>query len=259
MSLGGALGGAGHDAVGVLARSGEAATGASRRFNTSPLGWDEDLPSADLLILAVRDDAIGEVAVRLAPHSAAARFAIHLSGMTPLSTLEPLANAGVGIGSFHPLQTLPNPVDGEASIPGAWVAVTAIDPLLQEYLQELAHSIGARPFPLADAHRELYHAAAVASSNYLIAALALADELFRRVGVPFEAAQPLVTTVTENAFRLGPLAALTGPIARGDITTVRGQLKAVARWVPEMEDDFRAFGKATARVAGTMSIFEDVL
>lgn len=259
MSLGRALRSAGHDAVGVLARSREAAGEAARHLDTRSLDWNEGLPPADLLILAVRDDAIGEVAGRLAPEAAAVRFAIHLSGMTPLAVLEPLAGAGVSIGSFHPLQTLPNPVDGEAAIPGAWVAVTAVSSELQEYLERLARSIGARPFPLADAHRDLYHAAAVASSNYLVAALALAEELFRRAEIPFEAARPLVAAVTENAFRLGPLAALTGPIARGDISTVRGHLEAVRRWAPEMEDDFRAFGRATARVAGTMSVFEDVL
>jgi predicted short-subunit dehydrogenase-like oxidoreductase (DUF2520 family) len=65
--------------------------------------------------------------------------------------------------------------------------------------------------------------------------------------------------VVENAFRLGPLAALTGPVARGDVGTVRGQLAAVARWAPEMEDDYRAFARATARVAGTEATFEGVL
>ena len=119
--------------------------------------------------------------------------------------------------------------------------------------------MAARPFPLADAHRDLYHAAAAAASNYLIAALTLAEELFQRAGVPFEAARPLVDAVTDNAFRLGPLRALTGPIARGDVGTVRGHLEAVAHFAPEMEDDFRAFGRATARIAGTLPDFEGIL
>jgi predicted short-subunit dehydrogenase-like oxidoreductase (DUF2520 family) len=259
MALGRVLRSAGHGAVGVLARNRDAASAAAQRLNTHPLDWDDDLPSADLLILAVRDDAIEEVAGSLAPRAAAVRFAVHLSGLQPVVVLERLSNAGAGIGSFHPLQTLPNPEDGAASIPGAWVAVSTEDADLRGFLEDLARSIKARPFPLADAHRDLYHAAAAASSNYLIAALALAEELFVKAEVPFEAARPLVTTVTENAFRLGPLAALTGPIARGDVGTVRGHLAAVARWAPEMEDDFRAFARATARVAGTMAVFEEVL
>jgi predicted short-subunit dehydrogenase-like oxidoreductase (DUF2520 family) len=259
MSLGTALVRRGHRAVGILARSVESASQAAQQLETQPLSWDEDLPPADLLILAVRDDAIDEVAGRLASHCGAVRFAVHLSGLKPVTNLASLSAAGLLVGAFHPLQTLPNPEDGAASLPGAWVAVTASDPELHGFLEELAYSIEARPFPLADARRDLYHAAAAASSNYLIAALALADELFQRAGVPFQAARPLVTAVTENAFRLGPLAALTGPIARGDVGTVRSQLAAVARWAPEMEDDYRAFARATARVAGTVSIFAEIL
>jgi len=175
-----------------------------------------------------------------------------------VATLAALSAVGPRIGSLHPLQTLPNPVDGAAALPGAWIAVTAQDGGLASFLKDLTNSVGARPFVLADAHRDLYHAAAAAASNYVIAALALAEELFGRVGVPFAAARPLVEAVTHNAFQLGPLAALTGPIARSDVGTVRSQLAAVARWAPELEDDFRAFAKATARVAGTAASFEDV-
>jgi predicted short-subunit dehydrogenase-like oxidoreductase (DUF2520 family) len=259
LSLGVALRRAGHRAAGVLARNPEAGTGAARQLDTQPLVWEDDLPAADLLILAVRDDAIEEVAARLAPRAAAVRFAVHLSGLTPVSALEALSAAGPRVGSLHPLQTLPNPADGAAALPGAWVAVTADDVGLRELLEDLAHSIDARPFPLADAHRDLYHAAAAASSNYVIATLALAEELFGRAGVPFAAAHPLVEAVIDNAFRLGPLGALTGPIARSDVETVRAQLAAVARWAPEMEDDYRAFAKATARVAGTTASFEKIL
>lgn len=259
LSLGIALRDAGHQAIGVLGRRNDAAAVAARQLDSQVLEWDDDLPSADLLVLAVRDDAIEEVAGRVASHAGEVRFAVHLSGLKPVAVLGALSGGGTRIGSLHPLQTLPNPADGAASLAGAWVAVTAEDSELREFLGDLAHSIAARPFPLADAHRDLYHAAAAASSNYVIAALALAEELFRRVGVPFGAARPLVTTVTDNAFRLGPLAALTGPIARGDVGTVQSQLAAVTRWAPEMEDDFRAFARATARVAGTVATFEEIL
>ncbi len=259
LSLGVALQRAGHQAAGVLARRPEAASDGTRRLQTDVLDWDDDLPSADVLILAVRDDAIAEVAGRLAARAGAVRFAVHLSGLKSVDTLAALSTSGLQIGSLHPLQTLPNPEDGSAALSGAWMAVTADRLELREFLEDLARSIGGRPFVLADAHRDLYHAAAAASSNYVIAALALAEELFQRAGVPFAAARPLVAAVTDNAFRLGPLGALTGPIARGDVGTVRGQLAAVVRWAPEMEDDYRAFARATARVAGTEATFQEIL
>lgn len=259
LSLGVALRRSGHTAVGVLARSPGAASEAARQLDSHVLAWEADLPPADLLVVAVRDDAIEEIAARLAPIAGKIRYAVHLSGLKPVATLEALAAAGPQTGSLHPLQTLPNPVDGAAALGGSWVAVTAGDAGLLQFLGDLALSIEMRPFPLADEHRDLYHAAAAASSNYVIAALAMAEELFELAEVPFAAARPLVEAVTDNAFRLGPHGALTGPIARRDVGTVLGQLAAVARWAPTMEDDYRAFAKATARVAGTEDTFEEIL
>jgi predicted short-subunit dehydrogenase-like oxidoreductase (DUF2520 family) len=259
MSLGIALSRAGHRAVGLLARSPQDAAEAARQLEAPLLAWDKDLPPADLLVIAVRDDAIGDVAARLAPGVGAIRYAVHLSGLQPVALLASLSAAGVEPGSFHPLQSLPNSADGAAALPGSWIAVTAADPGLQEFLEELARSFQARPFLLADANKDLYHAAAAASSNYVVAALALAEGLFELAGVPFIAARPLVEAVTDNAFRLGALGALTGPIARGDVGTVRSQLAAVERLAPDLEDDFRAYARATARLAGTGATFEEIL
>ena len=259
LSLGIALRDADHHPVGVLARDPEAAAVAARRLDAPVLEWDIQLPPADLLVVAVRDDAIAGAAGRLAPYCADVSYAVHLSGLKPLSALVALSAAGPRVGSFHPLQSLPNAEDGAAALAGAWVAVTAGDARLRAFLEDVARSIDARPFALTDEHRDLYHAAASACSNYVITALALAEELFTLAGVPFEVAAPLVDTVAANAFRLGPVAALTGPIARGDVGTVSGQLAAVAVSAPEMEDDFRAFARATARIAGTTATFEEIL
>jgi predicted short-subunit dehydrogenase-like oxidoreductase (DUF2520 family) len=259
MSLAFALRHAGHEPVAVTARSEKAGTLAAQRLGTRLVAGEEPLPSADVVVLAVRDDAIEEVADDLATRAGRVRYAVHLSGLKPVDCLAGLAAAGLRVGAFHPLQTLPNPEDGSAALPGAWVAVTAADAGLHSLLEDLAYSIGARPFDLADSHRDLYHAAAAASSNYLVAALALAEELYRRADVPFEVSRPLAETVVDNAFRLGPLAALTGPVARGDVGTVQGQLAAVARWAPDMVDDYRAFARATARIAGTETTFEGIL
>lgn len=259
LSLGIALRRDGHRAVGVLARSHEAASEAAGQLDTRVLAWEEELPPADLLVVAVRDDAISEVATRLGPIAGQVRYAVHLSGLKPVAALGALAAVGPKTGSFHPLQTLPNPLDGAAALAGSWVAVTADDAGLLEYLEDLAVSIEMHPFPLDDQHRGLYHAAATAASNYVIAALAMAEELFELAEVPFAAAHPLVEAVIDNAFRLGAQRALTGPIARSDVGTVLGQLAAVARWAPEMEEDYRAFARATARVAGTEAALEDIL
>ena len=248
---------AGHHLVGVLARRFEGLEAASA---TLPVGrwleWHEPLPGADLLLVAVSDDAIAEVAGRLAPFAGAVGGAVHLSGLTSVGALGPLA---CPIGSFHPLQTLPNPRDGAARLRGAWVAVTTADDALFNRLVGLARSIGCRPFALADDRKALYHAAATAASNYPVAALAMARRLFEAAGVGFGVAEPLVRATVDNALALSPEAALTGPVARGDAGTVAAQVEAVRRAAPDLAEDFVAFVRATARLAGTEGALREAL
>ncbi len=118
--------------------------------------------------------------------------------------------------------------------------------------------MGGRPFDLDDEQKVVYHAAAAAAANFPVAALAVASDLFDAAGVPFEAAKPLVEAIVANAFDLGPRAALTGPVARGDAETVAAQLAAVAAHRPGWEQAFRWFVSATADVAGTTDQLEDL-
>ena len=247
---------AGHDIVGVLGRSNVISRAAT--LDAPVLDWAAPLPDCDLVIVAVRDDAIRPVAELLASSAGGAQAATHLSGLTSVEALTALKKVGLGIGGFHPLQTMPNPHDGSMALSGAWVGITAGAPL-REKLEDLAVSIGARPFALDDSRRPLYHAAAACAANYVLAALGMAEEAFAAAGVPFEVARPLVTEVVANAFDLGPRVALTGPIARGDVGTVAAQIAAVEAVDPQLADDFKAFGRATARLVGTGEAMREVL
>jgi predicted short-subunit dehydrogenase-like oxidoreductase (DUF2520 family) len=227
-------------------------------LDSVPLAWDRPLPSADLLVVAVRDDAVTEVAARLAAVAGAVDAAVHVSGVTPVSALAPLAASGP-VGSLHPLQTLPSPEAGARKLAGAWVAVTSDDEPLAGRLSALAASLGARPFRLEDHHKPLYHAAAVAAANYPVAVLAMAERLFAAAGVDFAAAEPLVAAAVGNAFALGPTAALTGPVARGDAGAVAANVDAVRWAAPDLLEDFVALARATARVAGTTEAVDGAL
>jgi len=249
----------GHAITGVLARDPSAASAAADRLQSHALSWGADLPAADLLVLAVRDDAIAEVAERLAPHAGAVGGAVHLSGVGPVGLLGPLAAAGLAVGSFHPLQTLPTPEAGAARLEGAWVGVSTDDDLFADRLFSLAASIGMRPFELADDAKPLYHAAAAAAANYTLAALGLSERLFEAAGVPFEAAGPLVEAVIRNALEMGAGEALTGPISRGDVGTVARQVAAVRGLDPALGEDFVALGRMAARMAGTEEQMREAL
>lgn len=246
-----------HTALGVLGRGDVQA--AANRLRCPALRWDEPLPPADLVMVAVRDDAIGEVARKLRPPTRG--IAMHLSGMASVSALAPLAAEGASIAAFHPLQTLPDPDRGAGALTGAFVAITTTDADVSGWLSDFADSLGARPFALADEQKPLYHAAAAASSNYVVTVLALAFELFRGAGVDPQAARPLVEAVVENVFDVGPAAALTGPIARGDVGTVAAQRSALATLGEDPARRFLTLARLTAELAGTTEVmaaaFED--
>ena len=197
----------------------------------------------------------GSIAGRIP--AAAGAGAVHLSGLVARTALDSLAAAGYRTGTFHPLQTLPNPDSGSARLSGAWVGITADD--LAPVLFEFAESLGMKPFTIADDKKSLYHAAAAAAANFPLASLAMSYDLFADAGVPFEAARPLVEAIVANAFELGPRAALTGPVARGDVGTVRKQLDAIAVAEPGWVADFATLVKTLARISGNGPAFEEML
>jgi predicted short-subunit dehydrogenase-like oxidoreductase (DUF2520 family) len=259
LSVAAAAQASGHVIAAVVGKSKDHAASAAASLGAAALATADDLPLADLMLVATRDDAIPDVAADLAPHvGGAVAAAAHLSGLKTVSALAPLADAGCDTGSFHPLQTLPSPEAGAARLSGAWVAVTADEPL-RTTLHELARSVGAHPFDLADGAKALYHAGAAAAANFPLLALTMASDLFSAAGVPFAAARPLVEAVVANAFALGPRPALTGPVARGDLGTVAAQLDAVAAAAPEWVAPFAAGVLHLAGLAGRGDDFRDLL
>ena len=246
-----AANGAGHDVVAIAARDPEQAYGVARRLDANVLAIGEPIPAVDLIVVAVRDHAIEDVAGQVAPVARnAAAGAVHLSGATSVSALAPFAAQGLAVGSFHPLQTMPTPDQGARSLAGAWMAVTANEPLRSE-LHTFAASIGGIPFDLRDEDRSTYHAAAAAAANFPIAAFSIAQRLLEAADVPFEAIRPLVDRIVANTFELGPSVSLTGPIARGDADTINAQVEAVRSTAPNLVAAFEAMVSATTDVAAS--------
>jgi predicted short-subunit dehydrogenase-like oxidoreductase (DUF2520 family) len=242
---------AGHRIAGVLARRPEAVPP-----GMPALAWERPLPPCDLLVVAVRDGAIAEVALRLAGLRPSFEVACHLSGFTPAAALDRL---GSRVGSLHPLQTLPDPERGAAALTGAWAAISSGDPRAADLLGGFARSLGMRPFPLDDHRKAAYHAASAAASNYVVEALAVAADLFGEAGVPFAAARPLTEAVVRNVFDGGAGSALTGPVARADLATVSGHLAAARAVSPSLGRQVAALIEATALRAGTQDRIEPLL
>jgi len=192
---------------------------------------------AEVVILAVPDDAIEPMCRDLSEEGALGQGAVlHLSGSVSLEALEAAAAAGALGLSVHPLQTFPTVEAALERLRGSPAAVTARAEEGYALGEQLAGDAGCHPFRLPDERKPLYHAAAVFCSNYLTVLVAVGERLFGLAGIqdPVPLLAPLARAALDNVLELGPAEALTGPAVRGDAGTVRRNLQALQAHAPEV-------------------------
>lgn len=204
------------------------------------LGRGSDLSGAaqgaDLVLIATPDPSVAEVArsITVNPEAVVA----HVAGALGLDVLEPHPRRA----ALHPLVSLSEAKSGADRLVGAWFAVAG-DPLIHRVVEDL----GGRKLVVADEERVLYHAAATIASNHLVALLGQVERVAAGAGVPFAAYLDLVRATLENVADLGPAAALTGPVRRGDWATVARHISAI----PEPERRaYEAMADSAARLIG---------
>ncbi len=206
---------------------------------------------AGIVVLAVRDDAVRPLAEALARAGAIRpeHVVLHLSGVQGQEALGSLVSSRAALGSLHPLQTISEPERAPERLRGAWAAVEGM-PRAVAAGEALARALGMRPFRVTGKAKAVYHAGAVFASNYFVVVEAVAQRLLRHAGLThaqaWQALRPLVEGTLENLMRQEPKDALTGPVARGDVDTVRRHVEALTK------DDallYRALGRAALELA----------
>lgn len=239
---------------GLTAGTREIAEAAAIKLNVPCFASNEELAAAcDTLYLTVPDRLVGEVAQSLASSFSEKSVALtgktffHCSGSLGLEELQPLAALGAKVGSFHPLQSF---ASAEVSFRGIYIAVDGTKEA-QETGKEIAAILGALAFNVPAAERKAYHAAACFASNYVVTAMAVAQELMSKWTPTPEAGLaallPLFDGTARNLHQT-KLAreVLTGPIARGDINTVKAHLAVLPL---ELLDMYKALGRQTVCLA----------
>jgi predicted short-subunit dehydrogenase-like oxidoreductase (DUF2520 family) len=236
--------------VGIVGsgRVGTALAGALREAAVEvegPLGRGGRPAGCDAILLCVPDTEIVPAAEVV---TAAAPLVGHTSGATPLSAL---AHAGVEAFGLHPLQTVAHP---GVRFEGTGAAVAGSTPEALAFASALAERLGMTPFEIDDEGRAAYHAAASVASNFLVTLQGAAERIAGGAGLEPEQARallaPLVRQTVENIAELGPEAALTGPVARGDEATVAAQRAAVEEAAPELVELFDELVRRTRALAG---------
>ncbi len=193
-------------------------------------GPAEVVAAATTILLAVPDGVIGAVAKAIASQISADQVVLHLSGVHDRTVLAPLSARGAACGSLHPLQTVPDPSTAAERWRGAYAAVEGDDRAVAE-AERLARLLAMTPVRLPAGAKVLYHAGAVAASNYVVTLAGLAARWAQAAGLSAELAvqiyRPLLAGAAANLAAAEPAAALTGPIRRGDLDTVRAHLAAL--------------------------------
>ena len=187
--------------------------------------WTAHLAGRSLVLIAVPDDAISEVAAALAAARAIGpdQVVLHTSGARDRGVLKTLEGQARGLGSFAPAQTVADPATAAERLRGAF-AVLEGDPPAVEQGRLLADKLGMQKLELSAEAKVAYHAGAVLVANLGVALEAMAERVAMAGGVPPEVAGriylPLWEGMVANLAAMGAGPSLTGPVRRGDVETV---------------------------------------
>ena len=208
--------------------------------------------AADLLLLTVPDDMLSNVVTMLAASGAIRKgqYVAHTSGRHGLAVLEPAADLGAHVLALHPAMTFTGTALDLPRLQGCAFGVTAETGPAVAMATELVGMLGGNLVWVPEDKRTLYHAGLAHGANHLVTLVVQAMELLRESGASDPAAtlRPLLTAALDNALTMGD-AALTGPIVRGDVETVRAHLVDIARTRPDTLPAYVALARATANTA----------
>ncbi len=208
----------------------------------------------DLIFITTRDDQVEKVCEKIARESGfkAGDVVLHMSGVLSVEVLNSAKGAGASIASIHPIQSFADIDLAIEQLPGTYFGVTAEEEI-QPLVFELVKDLGGVPIAVKDEDRPLYHAAACVVSNYLVALLYLAQEIYSNIGISNEislrAVWPLIEGTLKNIKEKGTSKALTGPIARGDVDTIKKHLLAFESKLPDATGIYKEMGHYTVDVA----------
>jgi len=245
------LSGMGYPIVAVSSRSRASAQNLAQAVNGCRVFDSQGVAdNAELIFITTPDDAIAQVASQIKWHPG--QGVVHCSGADSADILQPAKKLGAQVGVFHPLQTFASVKQAMENIPGSTFALEAEEPLLKT-LKEMATALGGNWVELKAGDKVLYHAAAVIACNYMVTLIKLATDLWQTFDVPPQKATkallPLLRGTIHNVETVGIPQCLTGPIARGDVGTIKKHLDALEQTAPHLVSTYRELGLQTIPIA----------
>lgn len=208
----------------------------------------------NLIFITTPDDQIEKVceAISVGGGFKPGDTVFHMSGALSNTILMSAKGAGAGTGSIHPMQSFASVDMAIKHLPGSVFGITVDDKGLP-LARQIVEALGGEGVLVRDEDKPLYHAAACAVCNYFVTLIRYGETLYESIGIPrkmaIKAFLPLLRGTLGNIENYGTAKALTGPIARGDVGTIKKHLVALEKAVPEGTDLYKLLGRYTVKLA----------
>jgi predicted short-subunit dehydrogenase-like oxidoreductase (DUF2520 family) len=238
----------------VVTRSRRSARAAVRAIGagTPDAALTSEVLDADVILLSVPDDVLESVAQKLAKiggEKLHGKIVLHTSGALDHRVLAPLARRGAFTGSMHPMQTFSG--RGAPRLDGVIFSIEGAPPA-RRAAQKIASALGGTPVIIHANDKPAYHASGTSVAGHALALVESSTQTLMKIGFTRgranQALLPLIRQMLDNYELLGPRAAWTGPLSRGDYATISKHVKALRRFPREFQDAYAALALLSARV-----------
>jgi predicted short-subunit dehydrogenase-like oxidoreductase (DUF2520 family) len=239
----------------VLNRSAASTESAVKMIGSGKAAYSiESMQAADFWLIGTSDQQISSVAHSMAANRSDLEGAIvfHLAGRFGVDVLTPLQEEGAALAALHPVRSLThsdlslNDFEGTACIAdGAPAALEALKPLIT--------SIRGNWLPVSNINRGLYHAAVAITSNVTKGISWKAQNWLQEAGLPAKTSaavtHQLLQSTMEDLFRIGARQSITGPVVRGDTSTIEAHIAALQSVYPDDVDVYRILARTVLELA----------
>lgn len=252
----------GYEVAGVASRTVASAEKLAAQLNCPVLNNHEVANLAELVFITTPDRKIASVSAEIAAAGGfcPGQVVAHTSGAHAADELQGAHKAGALAVSIHPLQSFAEVQAAMDNLPGSYFALEG-DEEAMHWARQVVEDLEGKSFTISAVHKPLYHAAACIASNYLVSLMHFATSLYAKFGLEpheaFEALYPLVQGTVANISKVGPTDALTGPVARGDASTITGHVRAFEGLDYEWQELYSKLGQYTVKVAREKNSIND--
>lgn len=216
----------------------------------------ELISDAKLILITTNDDVIKEVCDDVSAYLKQGAVVSHCSGALDSQVLISAKEKGCFISSSHPLNTFPNLAASLKTFAntdhGSYLYCEG-DPAALSSLMPIFTSLGFTTVELNSNAKTAYHAACVFACNYLTVLMEMSLQTANLANIDQEqfwrGINPLIYATLNNISEQGTVKSLSGPIARGDHTTVQRHIDYLSDNNSDLADDYLTLAKQALQLA----------